>query len=351
MNTDLGSISLFSSAARLALLQDAAPAYIETTIANAVQEYPHMAWIVASGPESYRVHRDLHPAFYGSFDWHSCVAMHWTTVRLLRLFPGLPIEDRARQTLSVLLTAEHIAQEAEFLNDPRHQAFERPYGWGWLLKLWYELELWDDPDGRFWANTLAPLANQIMDRFAEWLPKMTYPQRIGMHANTAFGLSLAWDAVEAHRPDVLALFRTSAMGWFGDDTDYPANYEPSGADFLSAGLCEAELMSRLLTEEAFSIWLNGFLPGLERSQPEELFTPAVVTDSTDGQIGHLNGLNLSRAWAFTRLVVALPDDDARITPLSSAAGIHADASLGHVTGGDYMTEHWLVAYATLLLSA
>jgi hypothetical protein len=350
MSTDQQITDVFSLDHRHALLGDLAGAYIETAITNAVQEYPHMAWIVATGPESYRTHRELHPAFYGSFDWHSCVEMHWTAVRLLRLFPGLEIEDYARQTLSALLTAEHIAQEADFIRNPGHRSFERPYGWGWLLMLWQELEIWDDPDGRFWATTIAPLAHLIMDRFEEWLPKMTYPQRIGMHANTAFGLSLAWSAVEAHRPELMDTFRSTAMEWFGGDVDYPAHYEPSGADFLSAALCEAELMSRVLPDEEFPGWLDAFLPGLERSSPVQLFTPAIVTDATDGQIAHLHGLNLSRAWAFIRLAQALPEGDPRAEPLLAAAGRHADASLGQVVGGDYMTEHWLAAYATLLLS-
>lgn len=335
---------------RLRLLEDAAEAYVHTAITNAVQEYPHSPWIYATGPESYRTHRELHPAFYGSFDWHSCVEMHWTAVRLLRLFPDLEIESRARLTLSALLAPEHIAQEAAFFQNPDHRSFERPYGWGWLLTLWHELDMWDDPDGRYWALTLAPLAEVIIDNLAAWLPKLTYPQRIGMHSNTAFGLSLSWNALEQHRPELLETIRESAMRWFGSDTDYPAHYEPSGADFLSAGLCEAELMSRVIAEEDFPGWLDRFLPGLPSSGPVQLFTPAVVTDETDGQIAHLHGLNLSRAWAFVRLASVLPAGDARIPVLELAAETHASASLGQVTGGDYMTEHWLVAYATLLLS-
>lgn len=351
MTADHSFDAAFTRDARLMLLRNTASDYIDTAITNAVQEYPHMAWIVASGPESYRTHKELHPAFYGSYDWHSCVEMHWTVVRLLRMVPNLEIEDHARQTLSALLTPENITREVAFFQNPSHGSFERPYGWGWLLTLWHELETWHDPDGRYWATTVAPLAHVIMDRLAAWLPKMTYPQRIGMHSNTAFGLSLAWDAVAQRRPGLLDLMRSSAMRWFADDTDYPAHYEPSGADFLSAGLCEAELMSRVLPEEAFPAWLERFLPGLAASEPSQLFTPAVVSDSSDGQIAHLHGLNLSRAWAFSRLAGTLHVEDPRIAPLISAARDHANASIGHVVGGDYMVEHWLAAYATLLLSA
>lgn len=340
----------FDQNARLDLLRHTANAYISTAVSNATQEYPHMAWIVASGPESYRTHRELHPAFYGSFDWHSCVEMHWTIVRLLRLFPRPGREDRARQTLGELLTPGNIAQEVEFFHHPLHRSFERPYGWGWLLTLWHEMELWDDPDGCYWASTIAPLAEVIMDHLGDWLPKMTYPQRIGMHSNTAFGLSLAWNAVERHRPELLEIIRSSAMRWFAEDRAYPAHYEPSGADFLSAGLCEAELMSRVLSRESFPAWLKGFLPELAHSQPAQLFTPAIVSDGSDGQIAHLHGLNLSRAWAFIRLAQSLPAGDARIGPLISAARNHANTSIGQVLDSNYMVEHWLAAYATLLLS-
>lgn len=350
MTLDHVPTQTFDQEARLNLLRHAAGAYIDTAISNAVQEYPHMAWIVASGPDSYRSHRELHPAFYGSFDWHSCVEMHWTAVRLLRLFPKPEREDRARQTLSELLTPENITQEAAFFHNPLHRSFERPYGWGWLLTLWHELELWDDPDGRYWASTIAPLAEIIMDHLAAWLPKMTYPQRIGMHSNTAFGLSLAWNAAERHRPDLLESIRSSAMRLFTEDREYPAHYEPSGADFLSPGLCEAELMSRVLPPESFPAWLERFLPGLAASQPTQIFTPAIVSDGSDGQIAHLHGLNLSRAWAFIRLAQSLPPEDDRIAPLTSAARTHANASIGEVVDSDYMVEHWLAAYATLLLS-
>lgn len=341
----------FNAGRRREFLHEAADAYVTTAITNALQEYPHMPWIIASGPESYRTHRELHPAFFGSFDWHSCVEMHWVMVRLLRMFPDLESGFRARETLRELITPAHIEQETAFFREPRHRSFERPYGWGWLLKLWHETGIWDDPDGRRLHQCLTPLASQIMDQFEVWLPKMTYPQRIGMHANTAFGMSLAWDAVQKFRPALLKTFHTRAMDWFEADKNYPAHYEPSGADFLSAGLCEAELMSRLLPGDAFGAWLERFLPRLEQSEPTEIFTPAIVTDSSDGQIAHLHGLNLSRAWAYIRLAHALPaDGDARIPVLQEAAEIHAAASLGEVVGSDYMAEHWLAAYATLLLS-
>lgn len=340
----------FTAEDRDAMLRHNAGAYLDIALQNIQLEYPHMPWFVATGPESYKTHRELHPAFYGSFDWHSCVEMHWVAVRLLRTHRGLASEERARQVLNDLLAETNLAHEIVFFRNPSQRSFERPYGWGWLLKLHHELTLWGDEDARRWAEAVAPLADLLLDRFQEWLPQMTWPQRIGMHVNTAFGLSLAWDAAQNRRPDILETITSSARRWFADDTDYPVHYEPSGADFLSAGLCEAELMSRVLPEDEFPAWLERFLPGIATSQPAQLFTPVIVSDGTDGQIAHLQGLNLSRAWAFLRLARALPSDDARRSPLEHAAGVHADASLDQVVGSDYMVEHWLAAYATLLLS-
>ncbi|HKG24514.1 MAG TPA: DUF2891 family protein, partial [Thermomicrobiales bacterium] len=197
-------------------------------------------------------------------------------------------------------------------------------------------------------------AERLADSLAAWLPVLTYPQRTGVHPNTAFALSRSYDYARllADRGDdaLLAAIDASARRWFHGDTDYPAHYEPSGADFLSAALCEAELISRLLDPSSFPEWLGRFLPDLAESHPTVLFQPVTVSDSTDGQIGHLHGLNLSRAWAFTALADRLPADDARIPPLLAAAERHADAALSHVAGSDYMVEHWLAAYATLLLS-
>jgi hypothetical protein len=343
-------MSDFNRAQRQALLREQAGAYVDVALTNMLAEYPHMPYFIAIGPESYRTHRELHPAFFGSFDWHSCVEMHWLVVRLLRRFPGLAQEGKARATLDALLTPAHMATEAAFFTDPNHKTLERPYGWGWLLALNHELHTWDDPDAQRWAAALAPLATVLIDHLLAWLPRLTYPQRIGMHANTAFGLSRSWEAAGLLRPELREAIVEAATRWFAADTAYPAHYEPSGADFLSAALCEAELMAKVLPGEAFAPWLDAFLPGIPASEPTSLFTPAIVSDETDGQIAHLHGLNLSRAWAFVRLADALPANDARRGLLREAAERHADASLEAVVGSDFAVEHWLAAYATLLLS-
>jgi hypothetical protein len=344
----------FDAQTRHALLRGRANEWIALAVDNIEREYPYMPWMVVEGPGTLPSHRGLHPTFFGSFDWHSCVEMYWVAVRLMRLVPETEAENRARNVISGLLTDDHIAIERAFLTAPATRNFERPYGWGWLLALQAELAGWDDPAGEDWAATLRPLAQTIAESLVGWLPLLTYPQRIGMHANTAFALLRSLDFAESQAtagdPSLLEAIHAAANRFFLADTDYPAHYEPSGADFLSAGLCEAELMSRILGAERFPDWLTSFLPGLVRAEPPQLFTPAIVSDGSDGQIAHLAGLNLSRSASFLSIAAALPTDDVRVAPLEDAARVHAEAALDSVSGSHYMLEHWLAAYATLLLT-
>ena len=187
----------FDAGQRQAILEDAATAYVTVAIENIQREYPHMPWMVVTGAGPLPSHRELHPAFFGSFDWHSCVEMYWVAVRLNRLFPGLENGAAARFAIDALLTGEHIANERAFFDNPDHRSFERPYGWGWLLTLQAELDAWDDPDGQRWAGILRPLSLDIAGRYVSWLPLLTYPQRMGMHANTAFGILRALDFAES----------------------------------------------------------------------------------------------------------------------------------------------------------
>ena len=339
---------------RFDMLRERADDYLAVSLRNIVREYPVFPIFIASGPGPYPTHREAHPAFFGCFDWHSCVELHWVIVRLLKLFPDLPGAAEARATLGELLTASNIATEFAFFADPNHRSIERPYGWGWLLTLQHELATWDDSDGRRWANAVEPLARHFGESLLEWIPRLTYPVRTGVHPNTAFALSRSF-AYALHLdslgdPRLRDTISERSAYWFRGDTDYPVRYEPSGSDFLSAGLCEAELMSLLLSSAELAEWLTTFLPGLAEEEPQSLFLPAEVSDPTDGQIAHLHGLNLSRAWALTRLAERLPEGDHRIEPMLTAARRHAEASLPQVAGSHYMVEHWLACYAVLLLS-
>jgi hypothetical protein len=342
----------FDQNRRMEILRENAVRYTETALECITREYPVMPWYIETGPGPYPTHRQTHPAFYASFDWHSCVEMHWVIVRLLRLFPVEEPAVKARATLSSLLTPENIATEAAFFG--QMPGFERPYGWGWFLTLFHEVATWDDSDARAWAEALQPLADLLVEMFVAWLPGLTYAHRVGVHQNTAFGLTRAYDEAvrraESGDRRLLDAIVENATRWFANDVDYPAHYEPSGADFLSVGLSEAELMSRVLPAATFPAWLERFLPGLAQSRPDAIFRPAVVSDETDGQVAHLHGLNLSRAWDDVVLAKRLPDGDERIGPMLAAAERHADASLDHVVGDDYMVEHWLAVYAVLLLS-
>ena len=344
----------FGPEQRLAILRDRAGDYVNVALTNIVREFPVNPLFIATGPGPYPTHREMHPSFYGCFDWHSCVELHWVIVRLLKLFPDDVPAEKARSTLSELLTSENIAAEIRFFSDPNHRTIELPYGWGWLFMLQHELETWDDPDGRQWAATIQPLAQQLTETMLEWLPKLTYPVRTGLHSNTAFGLarSFTYATLLANRGDrrLLDAIHEHARHWFLADTDYPVRYEPSGSDFLSAGLSEAELMSLVLDQAEFADWLTTFLLGLASSEPRILFYPAEVSDPTYGHIAHLHGLNLSRAAAFTKLAERLPEYDSRIKPMLTAAERHAMASLPQVAGSHYNVEHWLAAYAVLLLS-
>ena len=338
----------------LDILDEQAAAYAEVAVANIGREFPSLLvhLMTESGDFPARP-AERTPVFYGSLDWHSCVEMHWLLVRLLRLAGNSVPAGKIRDLLDAQLTADKLAAEASFVTsaDGRH---ERPYGWAWALALVPEIASLDDAPARRWLTAIAPLADALTKGFLDWLPKATYPIRHGVHANSAFGLSVALPfaarQAQAGRPELATAIEARALGWFVGDTDYPAGYEPSGHDFLSPALTEAEQMTRLLAQPEFADWLAEFLPGIADGEPSALFTPAVVSDAGDGQIAHLHGLNASRAYCWRRIAESLPDGDARIAPALAAARTHLDAVLPHVIGDDYMVEHWLAAYAVLALT-
>jgi hypothetical protein len=332
--------------------QQQGSAFARLALKGIRREYPNKPADVLNGLKDVRSPREMHPAFYGSFDWHSSVHGHWMLVRLLRRFPDLPERKEIRAALAEHLTAANLRAEADYFARPNTQSFERPYGWAWLLKLAEELHGWDDPDGRKWAEALKPLADVIAARYVAYFPKQTYPIRSGVHPNTAFGLAFALDYARiVGNVKLRALAEERARTYYGKDADVPAAWEPDGADFFSPSLMEADLMRRVLPPAEFAAWLRRFLPGVARAEPKSLFLPAKVTDRSDPQIVHLDGLNLSRAWCMRGIAAALPADDPARAVLHEAANRHAEAALGHVASGDYVGEHWLASFAVYLLTA
>ena len=332
-----------------ALAVATASAWAKLALRCIEQEYPNKPEHVINGAVELRSPRALHPAFYGCFDWHSSVHGHWMLVRLLRLFPDLPEAATIRAALNRNLTPENVRAEVSYLDEPNRKSFERTYGWAWLLKLEQELRAWDDADARRWAANLEPLAQAIVKRYQDFLPRQTYPIRTGVHPNTAFGLTFALDyARAAGLNDFTEVLLERARAYFKADRNYPAAWEPGGEDFLSPALVEADLMRRVLPPEDFRSWFKSFLPELSRQHA--LLTPAEVTDRTDPKLVHLDGLNISRAWCMLGIAGALPPTGPDRQVLVQAAHAHLAATLPHITSGNYEGEHWLATFAVYALS-
>ena len=314
------------------------------------REYPNKLDHVMAGEGDVRSPRELHPAFYGSFDWHSCVHGYWLLARLYRRFPDAVAAARIREVVDRNLTPENVAVEVAYLAEPAHAGFERPYGWAWLLMLAAELARHRSPEGRRWHAALAPLADAIVSGFRRYLPKAVYPVRTGTHSSTAFALTLALEYAGVAGDESFAeLLREKAGGWYGGDEDARA-WEPGGEDFLSPTLMEAECMRRALPADRFEPWLGRFLPRLGDGEPAALLLPAQVSDRSDGKLAHLDGLNLSRAWCWRSLAAGWATDDPRRDVALAAAERHLEASLPWVAG-DYAGEHWLATFALLALEA
>jgi hypothetical protein len=328
-----------------------ASTFARLALANVEREFPNKLDHVMAGPADVARPRALHPAFFGSFDWHSCVHAHWLLARIVRLQADIPEAALIRTTLEAHLCAAGVEAEVAYFRRPESRVFERSYGWAWLLKLAAELAIWSDADARCWSRNLAPFAHAIGERFVEWLADANYPIRHGVHTNTAFALAFALDyARDCDSEALRAAVEAKARAWYGDDVDAPAEWEPSGADFLSPVLIEADLMRRILDAGEFRDWLTRFLPGIERREPATVFDPAVVSNRSDPYIVHLDGLNLSRAWCWRAIARALPSGDPRATIASAAADAHRVAGMAGVSSGEYVGEHWLSTFAVLALT-
>jgi hypothetical protein len=322
--------------------------FARLALSHITREYPNAIQHVLSGPSDVREPHEMHPLFFGSFDWHSCVHGYWLLATILRLFPQNAESPVIRELFDAQLTPAKVRGELEYLAQPLRNTFERPYGWAWLLMLSAELSRHGTDDGKRWSNTLIPLADEFARRFLSFLPKATYPTRVGTHFNSAFAITLALEYSEVMGDQPLRqLLVNKASGWYRNDIDCQA-WEPGGDDFLSPVLMEAECMRRVLAANDFQDWFGRFLPGLGERQPTTLFEPAIVSDRTDGKIAHLDGLNLSRGWCWRSLASVWPDTDARRAIALDAADVHLVAGLSHVAG-DYMGEHWLATFALLAL--
>ena len=304
------------------------------------QEYPHKLDHVLLGDEDALPPRELHPIFYGSFDWHSCVHGWWTLLTLRRLFPKIEEASRIAEVATDSFAAHKVSAELAYLDRSLSRGFERPYGWGWLLYLHLEASRHDEG----WSKELEPLARAFAHRLSDYLPLLTYPIRVGTHFNTAFAMVLSLEWAERFDPSLAELIRNRSLHWFGADRDCHA-WEPGGDEFLSPALIEALCIERTRPAE-FAVWFGHFLPSVLRHQPATLFEPAIVSDRSDGKIAHLDGLNLSRAWCWRGLAPLLPSDVAEVA--RSSADEHLAAALPHIAG-DYMGEHWLASFALLAL--
>jgi len=318
------------------------------------REYPNKISHVLNSDADAVLPRKLTPAFYGCYDWHSAVHTHWLLARLGRIFPAASFAAPARNALQQSLTASNIAGEATYLSSEGRISFERPYGLAWLLRLSLELHEWSKSDSlaRQLAANLQPLEAAAKDRLSTWLPRLSHPVRSGEHSQTAFALGLMLDyATGQNDPDFLALLRGRAIHFYGQDENCPLAYEPSGEDFLSPGLAEADVMRRVLKAEEFSQWLSRFMPQLPDDERTGWLQPVRSPDPSDPKFSHLDGLNLSRAWMLKGIASALPPEDGRTAALVACAAAHAEAGLGALNGEHYVGSHWLGTFAAYLLTS
>ncbi|HUF17529.1 MAG TPA: DUF2891 domain-containing protein [Thermoanaerobaculia bacterium] len=319
--------------------------FANLALACAQKEYPNKIAHVLTSDDDVQPPRKLTPAFYGCYDWHSSVHAHWLLARLVRLFPDAPFAGRALTVLQENLSKENIELEVAYLQGTGRASFERPYGLAWLLQLGAELREQEDPAAQELARNLAPLERAAVERLETWLPKLTHPVRSGEHSQSAFGLGLMLDWARASGDeDFEALLEKKIRDFYSRDRNCPITYEPSGEDFLSPCIAEADAVRRVMAPAEYAAWLRTFLPDLSTLRP------AVVTDPSDPKLAHLDGLNLSRAWMLRGIAAGLPANDARRAQIEAVAESHSRAGLAAVTGEHYEGGHWLGSFATYLVT-
>ncbi len=332
----------------LMLTQEGASHLASLALTCISQEFPNKTGHVQADAGDMKQPGEYHPAFYGCYDWHSSVHGHWMLVKLLKEFPDMPEAENIRKAIGSNITAQNIETEVAYFQG-HNKSYERTYGWAWLLKLQEELYTSTDAELRQWYNNLKPLADLIVQKYIDFLPRQTYAIRSGVHPNTAFGISLALDyAVTTGDKELEKLLKERSIAYYGNDKNCPGEWEPSGADFISPCLMEAELMSKVLNNQAYKQWLADFFPELKNGKPANLLNPAIVSDREDLQLVHLDGLNLSRAWCM--VAISRHTDDPIVKDmLIKAAAKHIEVTLPTIANGHYSGEHWLASFAIYAL--
>jgi hypothetical protein len=329
----------------------AATRFADLALACVHKEYPNKIAHSMNSDADVAPPRKLTPAFYGCYDWHSSVHGHWLLARLSRMYPQATFVPQAKAALKQSITPENIAAEVKYVNAEGRASFERPYGLAWLLTLGQELREWDDPEARQLAANLRPLEEAVLTRLKTWLPKLANPIRIGEHNQTAFALGLMLDSArQRDDADFTRLLVEKARQFYLADKQCPLNYEPSGEDFLSPCIAEADVMRRVLSPDEFAHWLGAFMPQIPANGSTDWLRPVVSPDPSDPKLAHLDGLNLSRAWMLEGIVSALPANDKRVPSLRATAQAHRRAGLAAVTGEHYEGGHWLGSFATYLVT-
>lgn len=340
-----------ASAQTATLTAEAAGRFAKLALACVHQEYPNKIAHVMNSAADAKTPHELTPAFYGCMDWHSAVHGHWLLARLVRTFPSAPFAKDALTALNRSITDANIAGEVAYLNGQGRETFERPYGLAWLLQLAQELREWNSPEAQRLSHTLAPLEAATAKRLSSWLPKLAYPIREGEHAQTAFAFGLILDWARSTKNTAMEQTITGKLReFYAKDRACPLAYEPSGQDFLSPCIAEADVMRRVMAPTEFATWLTAFLPQIPRSASSTWLPIGVVTDKSDGKLAHLDGLNLSRAWMLNGIAAGLPATDIRRAALAATAKTHADSGLAAVTGEHYEGGHWLGSFATYLVT-
>ena len=333
---------------------DQAAPFVRLALDCAVQEYPNKIGHTMQSDADQGTPRSLHPAFYGCFDWHSSVHGHWLLARFARLYPRHRLAAEARAVLDENLTPDFVAAEVDYLLAEGRASWERPYGLAWLLQLAMELREWNiegSAEANRWAAALTPLENACVLRLSDWLPKLSYPIRTGEHSQTAFAFGLMLDYARAAGDVAFAdLVEKTTLRLYGADAESDLGYEPSGQDFLSPILAEADLMRRVMKPQEFARWFGEFLTDVPHGAQTDWLPTATVTDRSDGKLAHLDGLNLSRAWMLEGIATGLPGGDPRRAALVTAAWGHRETGLAAVTGEHYEGGHWLGTYAIYLSS-